>query len=91
MNAYQIISIIGMPSIITIVGLIYTRERSLRLGVQALLRAQMINDYYKYSEKGYAPLHAKDNFENCYKLREEFLSLPLKPSNRKMAKIKKTR
>lgn len=104
MNYYQIISIIGMPSILTIVGLIYTRERSLRLGVQALLRAQMINDYYKYSEKGYAPLHAKDNFENCYKqyhalgangmmdkLREEFLSLPLKPSNRKIGKIKKTK
>ena len=93
MNAYQIISIIGMPSIITIVGLIYTRERSLRLGVQALLRAQMINDYYKYMEKGYAPLHVKENFENCYKqyhtlgangfmdkLREEFLELPIQKS-----------
>ena len=52
MNIYQIISIIGVPSILTIVGLIYKREKSLRLGVQALLRAEMINDYYKYMEKG---------------------------------------
>ena len=48
MNIYQIISIIGLSSILTVVGLIYIREKSLRLGVQALLRAEMINDYYKY-------------------------------------------
>ena len=57
--------------------------------MQALLRAEMINEYYKYMEKGYAPLYAKENFENCYKqyhelgangvmdkLRDEFLGLP---------------
>ena len=93
MNFYQIISIIGVPSILTIVGLIYKREKSLRLGLQALLRAEMISDYYKYTEKGYAPLHVKENFENCYKqyhtlgangsmdkLREEFLELPIQKS-----------
>ena len=60
-----------------------------------------VSNINKYDERGYRPLHAKDNFENCYKqyhalgangmmdkLREEFLSLPLKPSNR-MAKNKK--
>ena len=90
MNIYQIIGIIGIPSILTIVGFIYTREKSLMLGVQALFRAEMINDYYKYMEKGYAPLHVKENFENCYKqyhtlgangfmdkLRDEFLALPI--------------
>ena len=90
MNIYQIISVIGVPSILTIVGLIYNREKSLRLGLQALLRAEMINEYYKYMEKGYAPLHVKENFENCYKqyhelgangfmdkLRDEFLGLPI--------------
>ena len=89
MNFYQIISIIGIPSILTVVGFIYTREKSLGLGLQALLRAEMINEYYKYMEKGYAPLHVKENFENCYKqyhelgangfmdkLRDEFLGLP---------------
>ena len=90
MNIYQIISVIGLPSVLTVVGLIYSREKSLRLGLQALLRAEMISDYYKYMEKGYAPLHVKENFENCYKqyhtlgangfmdkLREEFLELPI--------------
>ena len=90
MNIYQLISVIGIPSILTILGFIYKREKSMRLGVQALLRAEMINDYYKYMEKGYAPLHAKENFENCYKqyhslgangfmdkLRDEFLALPI--------------
>lgn len=99
MSVYHIISIVGLPSILTIVGLIYKREKSLRLGVQALLRAQMINDYYKFNEKGFAPLHAKDNFENCYKqyhnlgangmmdkLRDEFLSLPLKGSKKRIKK-----
>ena len=74
---------------LTIVGLIYKREKSLKLGMQALLRAEMINDYNKWTEKGYAPLYAKENFENCYKqyhelgangvmdkLRDEFLGLP---------------
>lgn len=36
-------------------------------GIQALLRAQMISDFNKYSEKGYAPIYARDNFENCWK------------------------
>ena len=93
MNIYQIISIIGVPSILTIVGLIYKREKSLKLGMQALLRGEMINEYYKYMEKGYALLHVKENFENCYKqyhtlgangfmdkLREEFLELPIQKS-----------
>ena len=39
----------------------------MREGVQALLRAQMIGDYNYYSEKGYAPIYARENFENCWK------------------------
>jgi hypothetical protein len=26
----------------------------------------MINDYNYYTQKGYAPIYAKDNFENCW-------------------------
>lgn len=37
------------------------------LGVQALLRSQMIADYNKYVDKGYAPIYAKQNFENMWK------------------------
>lgn len=51
----------------------------------------MIADYNKYNEKGYAPVYAKENFENCWKqyhslgangvmddLHEKFLDLPVK-------------
>lgn len=38
----------------------------LKLGVQALLRSQMINDYNKWMEKGYAPIYARENFQNCW-------------------------
>ena len=33
------------------------------LGIQALLRAQMIADYNHYREKGFAPIYARDNFK----------------------------
>ncbi len=39
---------------------------AVREGVQALLRAQMIDDYNHYQEKGCAPIYARDNFENCW-------------------------
>lgn len=39
----------------------------LKLGMQAMLRAQMISEYNKFHEdKGYAPIWAKDNFENIW-------------------------
>lgn len=42
------------------------QNKALRNGVQALLRAQMIADYNHYAEKGFAPIYAKENFENCW-------------------------
>lgn len=42
-------------------------QEAIKAGLQALLRAQMVNDYNHYAEKGLAPLYAKDNFENCWK------------------------
>lgn len=38
----------------------------LKLGMQAQLRAQMISDYNYWKSRGYAPLYARDNFENVY-------------------------
>lgn len=81
MNWYQILALIGIPSIVT--ALLNHIERkaireekeqerkhdrtdALALGVQALLRAQMIADYTQYSEKGYAPIYARENFENVW-------------------------
>ena len=39
---------------------------AIRLGVQALLRDQLIEKYDKYSDKGYAPIYARENFENMW-------------------------
>ena len=36
-------------------------------GLQALLRDRLIYQYDKYKGKGYAPIYAKENFENLYK------------------------
>lgn len=59
------------------------------LGVQALLRDRLIDQYNRHSEKGYAPIYAKENFENMWKqyhnlgvngvmdgLHESFMELP---------------
>ena len=41
-------------------------QAAIKTGLQALLRAQMVTDFNHYSEKGYAPIYAKENFENCW-------------------------
>lgn len=64
------------------------------LGIQALLRAQMIADYNHYHDKGFAPIYARDNFENCWKqyhslgangvmdsIHEKFMELPVSKEN----------
>lgn len=63
-------------------------------GVQALLRDRLIDQYNRYSEKGYAPIYAKENFENMWKqyhnlgvngvmdgVHENFMSLPDRPED----------
>lgn len=59
------------------------------LGVQALLRDRLLTSYNKHLEKGYAPIYAKENFENMWKqyhnlgvngvmddIHEKFMKLP---------------
>ena len=101
---YQALALIGIPSIVTAL-LNWLERRAIRkesakakaedktdalaLGVQALLRAQMINDYNRYLGKGYAPIYARDSFDECYKqykalgvdgvmddIRNKFFALP---------------
>ena len=68
---------------------VYSRIKALQLGVQALLRAQMIM-YYNQYRHGSVPLYVRDSFENCWiqyeKLgangimedtRKKFLELPI--------------
>lgn len=82
MTIYQILCLIGVPSIVATLTITITKKvvkktadnkhnkelrmQALERGVQALLRGQMIADYNKWKEKGYAPIYAKDSFENCW-------------------------
>ena len=74
MTIYQWLCLLGIPTLLgTIVGVVVGAFRNqqkqikaVRLGVQALLWAQMIDDYNKWSERGYAPIYARQNFENCW-------------------------
>ena len=70
MTIYQVLCLIGVPALILAVfkylwsQIKHNTEdsKALKAGIQALLRAQMISDFNKYSEKGYAPIYARDNF-----------------------------
>ena len=68
------------------------KTESVQLGVQALLRNQMIHEYNKYQEKGYAPIYAIENFENMWiqyhnlgangvmdEIHKKFKALPTEP------------
>jgi hypothetical protein len=97
MTIYQWLCLLGIPTLIIAIFKYLTTlikknkedTTALKYGIQALLRSQMIADYNKYSEKDYAPIYARDNFENCWKqyhslgangvmddLHEKFLELP---------------
>ncbi len=75
MTIYEWLCVLGVPVLIaTIAKLCHSSIKknkaaieSVKLGIQALLRSQMITDYNKYSELGYAPIYARENFENCWK------------------------
>lgn len=75
LTLYQWLCLLGVPTIIAggIKSYVSFRKKAkkdmtiLKTGIQALLRAQMNNDYYRYSSEGTVPLHVKDNFENLWK------------------------
>lgn len=100
MTTYQILSLLGCSSLVSaLIGALVTRlvdfkkeNDALKKGIQALLRAQMINDYNKWCAKSYAPIYARENFENCWKqyealgengvmndIRNKFMALPTPP------------
>lgn len=94
MNIYQILCLFSVPALLAaIVKYLMSQIKGVKLGVQALLRAQMIADYNKWSDRGYAPIYARENFENCWEqyhnlgvngvmddLHQKFLSLPTEPT-----------
>lgn len=100
MTIYQILCLCGVSSLGSMVmGALITKivsykkeNEALKKGLQALLRAQMVNDYNKWTSKGYAPIYARDNFENCWKqyealgengvmkdIHDKFMALPTPP------------
>ena len=102
MTIYQILCIFGIPSL---VGGIFTgfiisffkKSKALERGVQAILRDRLYQSYHHFAEeKGYAPLYARENFENMYQqyhtlgkngvmddVRVKFLALPSEPHEEK--------
>ena len=74
MNLYQVLSLLfGSGLLTTILIAVWKKIKqnekkteSVQLGVQALLRDRLYYTYTKYEEKGYAPIYARENFENMY-------------------------
>lgn len=75
MTVYQWLCLLGFPALIAgvfrylHVQIKESRDENaaLKSGIQALLRAQMISEYNRWTERGYAPIYARENFENCWK------------------------
>lgn len=66
------------------------------LGVQALLRDRLIEKYDEYTDKEYAPIYARENFENMWRqyhnlgvngvmdsLHDKFMELPTEKEDSK--------
>ena len=99
MTFWQILCAFGVPSailsgIIAYVSKIRKDGKALKAGIQALLRAELIKSWEKWSERGYAPIYARENFENCWvqyhalhangvmdNIHDKFLLLPTTPPN----------
>lgn len=92
-----ITSTIGVPALcFAVYRILYSRIKeadkrrtATQEGIQALLRAQMISEYNKALDKGYAAIYSKESFENVWKkyhdlgvngvmddIHEKYMSLP---------------
>ena len=75
MTVYQWLCLLGVPALIAAIfkylhSLVKKNAldtAAVKAGLQALLRSQMISDYNKWEERGFAPIYARENFENCWK------------------------
>ena len=75
MNVYQILTLLFGSGLLTAIltavwKKIKNNEKkteSVQLGIQALLRDRLYSEYNHYNDKGYAPIYARENFENMYK------------------------
>lgn len=79
MSIYEILALIGIPSILTLIfQLLYTSIRNklkknkddddiLRKSIQALLRDRLRERYVYFKSKGYIDIADKENYDNMYK------------------------
>ena len=68
MTLPEILAGLGVPgALVTLIGFGVRYVKALKSGLQALLRAQMISEFNRWEERGYAPIYARENFENCWK------------------------
>lgn len=98
MTFWQVLCAFGIPAIIAgvLVGVLknaFNKIKGITLGVKAMLRAQMISEFNKWEELGYAPIYARDNFQNLWEqyhaikgangvmddIRDRFFDLPTEP------------
>lgn len=97
MSLYQWLCLFSVPTLLLAVfKVLFSQLKAVKLGLQALLRAQLISDWNKWNERGYAPIYARENFQNCWlqyhslgangvldDIHERFLELPTEPQQEK--------
>ena len=74
MTTYEMIALFGVPTVMLgiyaalwkLIKKIIDDNKATKKGIQALLRSRMISEWNSWSEKGYAPIYARQNFENCW-------------------------
>lgn len=94
MTWWQVICAFGIPSMCLVTMIAVAKKtlasiNAVKLGLQAVLRDRLYQSYNNYIDKGYAPIFARENFENMYQqyhtlgangvmddLRDDFLKLP---------------
>lgn len=72
-NYQKIMLIVGSGSGLALIKWLHSKfvqqakkTKALEEGVQALLRDRLYQMYAHYSERGSAPIYARENFENMY-------------------------
>lgn len=92
----HILPYVWVPIVVPTVKIIFRRLQANDRGVQALLRDRLIQSYNYHTDKGYAPIYARENWENMWKqyhnlgengvmdnLHEMFMSLPTEKQEEK--------
>lgn len=101
MTAHQILTFLfGSGILATVCRYIFARLKAnekrteaVQLGVQALLRDRLISEYNDRAERGYAPIYARENFENMWtqyhnlgkngvmdSIHDKYMALPTEPA-----------